>query len=210
MIRWITALVVVVSMWLVPALAEDKGVLEAEVSELIRRAASANDALDAARAAGDGTGMVDALSDLLETEQLLSRELQFVVRFLKLDDLREAANLARGNPDLIERIAEILPNSTRGASDGPQTQPLSVSSDEASIWTVEFEGNDIAMVYVRNAHPGGIRLSVHTAGHSEAICTSVVSKGWPVCAFTPKEEGEFEIRLESLNGQAQDVLVMVN
>jgi hypothetical protein len=208
--KWMFTFVVALLALSTTALAQNANENEEEVGKLIRRAALANVALEDARTAGNGSGMVDALSELLDAEQLLSRELRFVVRFVKLDDVREAASLAEGDVVLLQRIAEILPNSTRGASGGSRSDPVFVASDAAAEKTIRFKGNDIALVYIRNAHPGGLKLSVYPHGKTQSVCTSVVSRGWPVCAFTPDEDGDFQIRLESLNGQAQDVLLMVN
>ncbi len=208
--KWMITLVVAVLALSTSALAQKASENEEEVGKLIRRAALANVALEDARTAGNGSGMVDALSELLDAEQLLSRELRFVVRFVKLDDVREAASLAEGDAVLLQRIAEILPNSTRGAANGSQSDPVFVAPDAAAEKIIRFKGNDIALVYIRNAHPGGLKLSVYPYGATQSVCTSVVSRGWPVCAFTPEDEGDFQIRLESLNGQAQDVLLMVN
>ena len=182
---------------------------------LVREASETRERLAAADENADAAAMVFALEDLVRLERALSREFRTVVRFARVEDFNRAAELTAANPELAARLSQIRPVWTRGARDGPMISvPVHIGAGGSTVMVVTLEADDPAWVYVRNADPqaspGNLRLRLRRVGDTVDGCTSVVSRGWPACHLHPEEEADYEIHLESLNGDAQDLMVWVN
>ncbi len=188
---------------------------EGELDEAIPKTAAHrvldfDEKLAEARRALDGAAMIEALEGLVALEGVVKTPTGSSAALTKVDDFAEAADLVSDKPDLLRRLMSLTPIRLRGAEGGAMRHTISVAQGMPHIRTIKFKPNDFAAVYVRDAEPGSIRLTVRKPGADDAVRVSAVAKGAPICAWQADEAGLYEVVVESLMSEMQSVQLLIN